>query len=239
MKPTVLTREVEKGVLYLLADSKRVSKALMHVIKDLAGKKIKVADIYTEQDRAAYAAKLPQGVAVKPTIPSGQGTPASASVGDVGAKKSSKAKTPKKRDRLIPSDCVLNIPPGRISDIEVELRRKLSLDNHANAISVLFRVFVELSVDGYINDEQPTGVTADDKLRKKIEKVASDLQAKKKLNQQQARAIRAANLEHSFLAPGVATMHDYVHNEYVFPAPTDLRQHWNSLQPFMKAIWTT
>ena len=137
----------------------------MHVIKDLADKKIKVADIYTEQDRAAYAAKLPQGVAVKPTIPIGQGTPVSASVGDVSAKKSSKAKTPKKRDRLIPSDCVLNIPSGRISDIEVELQTKLSLDNHTNAVSVLFRVFVELSVDGYINDEQPTGVTADDKLR--------------------------------------------------------------------------
>ena len=73
---------------------------------------------------------------------------------------------------------------------------------------------------------------------RRLRQVASDLQAKTKLNKQQARAIRAANLDQSFLAPGVATMNDYVHNEYVFPSSTDLRQHWNSLQPFMGAIWT-
>ena len=238
--PAVRSRlgvEVDKGVLYLLADPKRVSKAFMYVIRDLANKNIKVKDIYDERQRAAYAAKLPRGVAVKSTVQSGQGTPASASVGDVSPTKASKARTPRKRDRLIPGDCVLDIPSGRISDIEVELQ-KLSLDNYTNAVSVLFRVFVELSVDTYIDDEQPAGVTSDDKLRKKIEGVSIDLQAKKKLNKQQARAIRSANVENSFLAPGVATMHDYVHNLYVFPAPTDLRQHWNSLQPFMKAIWT-
>ena len=240
--PAVRSRlgvEVQNGVLYLLADPARVSKALMYVVRDLADKKLKVANIYTERQRATYAAKLPRGVAVTAKASTGQGTPASQYAAAGGTPpSSSKSKTPKKRDRLIPYDCLLSIPSGRISDIEVELRSKLSLDKHTNAVSVLFRVFVELSVDFYINDMGLDEITADDKLRKKIEKVASDLQAKKKLNKQQARAIRAANLDQSFLAPGVATMNDYVHNEYVFPSSTDLRQHWNSLQPFMAAIWT-
>ena len=233
--------EVLGGVLRLRADVDSVSRALMHVVNDLASRRIKVGDIYRKEHRERYASKLPARVVVKPTIPSGQGLPVSAKTAGSSTKRKTRkqSRAAKKRDRLIPPDCVLAIPPGRISDIYVELRKKLSLESHTNAVSVLFRVFVELTVDAYINDNSISGVKTDDKLRKKIEKVAIDLESKKKLNKQQARAIRSANLEHSFLAPGVATMNDYVHNKYIFPAPTDLRQHWNSLQAFIAAMWAT
>lgn len=229
--------ELQKGQLALLADEKRIAKALMYVINDLVSGKTKVGHVYTLSQRKKYARDLPADVVVTPTVKSGQGTAASS--GSASAKKSKAAKggSTRKRDRLIPKDCVLSIPNGRIHDIELELRR-LSLEEHTNAVSVLFRVFLELSVDSYIDDNALAGVDNDSKLRVKVEKVANDLEAKKKINKQQARAIRSANMDHSFLAPGANTMNDYVHNEYIFPAPSDLRAHWNSLQPFITAIWT-
>jgi len=96
---------------------------------------------------------------------------------------------------------------------------------------------VELSVDAYL-DKHPLGIDRDAKLRVKIEKVAIDLETRKKINKQQGRAIRAANMSHSTLAPGANTMNDYIHNEHIFPAPSDLRQHWSSLQPLIAAMWT-
>jgi hypothetical protein len=230
--------EVQRGVLSLLADEAAVARALMHVVNDLTSGRTKVSDIYTTGQRQKYAKELPTDVVVKPTVKSGHGVAASSSASPATAKrKAARRATVRKRDRLIPKDCVLNIPTGRIQDIEGELR-KLSLEDTTNAVSVLFRVFVELSVDAYLTDHPISGVTDDDKLRKKIEKVSLDLEAKRKLNKQQARAIRSANMDHSFLAPGVNQMNDYIHNEHIFPSPSDLRAAWNSVQPFVAAMWT-
>jgi len=229
--------EVQRGVLTLLADERAVAKALMHVVRDLASGNTRVGDIYTLPQRQKYARELPAGIVVTPTIKSGQGIAASASASPATASKATARHVTRKRDRLIPRDCVLSIPSERIHDIEGELR-KLSLEDTTNAVSVLFRVFLELSVDAYLDDHPIAGVTANDKLRKKVEKVSIDLETKKKLTKQQARAIRSANMEHSFLAPGVNTMNDYVHNEHIFPSPSDLRAAWNSTQPFIAAMWT-
>ena len=223
------------GVLRLRADNTRVAKALMYIVDDLASHRIKVRHIYTKEQREQYATGLPSHLVVTPTIPHGKGPAASNQFRDAVTKSAARktAGIPKKRDRLIPRDCVLSIPPGRIKDIYGELR-KLSLENYTNAVSVLFRVFVELSVDAYLADNRLSEENPNqEKLRVKIESVSLDLQRKKKLNKQQGRAVRSANLDHSTLAPGVATLNGYVHNEHVFPAPTDLRQHWNSLQPFV------
>lgn len=227
--------ETQKGDLHLLADEGRIAKALMHIINDLTSGTTKVGQIYTKAQRQAYAKNLPADIAVKPTTKSGHGTAATSTTSS-GSGTKPHARTPRKRDRLIPRDSVLSIPKGRIYDIEVELR-KLSLEDSPNAVSVLFRVFTELSVDSYLEDH-PLGATDNDKLRKKIELVANDLEAKKKINKQQGRAIRSANQAHSSLAPGSNTMNDYVHNEYIFPSAGDLRALWSSLQPFITAIWT-
>lgn len=227
--------EVRNGVLCLLADDKRVAKALMYIVNDLVSGPTKVGHIYKKRQRVEYANAIPAAVVVTPTIKSGEGIPAGA--GGVPVKKAGAAtRSPKKRDKLIPRDCVLSIPGGRIHDIEIELRR-LSLEDHTNAVSVLFRVFIELSADAYI-DTNALGVAQDAALQKKMAAAVGDLVTKKKLTGTQATPVRRACQKDSFLAPSVTLMHQYVHNRHVFPAPGDQRAHWDSLQPFIAAMWT-
>ena len=60
------------------------------------------------------------------------------------------------RTALIPRECHLNINPPRINSIYIELLT-LTVNQYANACAVLFRVFIELSVDHAI--EQNTLMT--------------------------------------------------------------------------------
>jgi hypothetical protein len=228
--------ELQNGKLHLLADEARIAKALMYVVNDLATGKTKVGHIYTKSLRQKYANKLPADIVVTPTVKSGHGTAASAGATSGPAKARKAARSGKKRDRLITRDCVLSIPAGRINDVEIELR-KLSLEDHTNAVSVLFRVFIELSVDAYMEDH-PLGLTEMAALQKKMTAVATDLVAKKKLTERQRTPVSRACQKDSFLAPSIDLMHQYVHNPHVFPAPGDLRANWDSLQPFIAAMWT-
>ena len=235
--PSVRTRlglELQKRVLYSIGDGDKVARSLMHVIDDLLSGKTKVGDIYTKEQRAAYATKLPT---VPRTVASGHGVPLASGTHRPSVATATATRTTRQRDKLIPRDCPLGIPSGRIHNIEKELRR-LSLKDHTNAISVLFRVFLELSVDVYIEGHfGPIPKGDRTALQKKIADVLEDLLSQKKLTAKQATPVRTACQRDSFLAPSMTMMHEYVHNPHVFPAPGDLRAYWDSLQPFVRAIW--
>jgi hypothetical protein len=228
---------VEDGQLRLLADARKVSKALMYIVNDLISGKVPVSKIYHVDQRQAYANKLPKSVVVKTSAGARPSPAPGANKGLGKAKTSTPATRPRVRDTLIPSDCILKVTDTRTRDVEGELRR-LSLSDYPNAIGVLFRVFLELSSDAYITTNKLAGTHVDQALQKKLFAVASHLIDQKKLTSQQVVPVRRACARDSFLAPSITLMHQFVHNPHIFPAAGDLRAYWNSLQPFVMAIWS-
>lgn len=237
--PEIATRlgiEFRNGQLRLLASETKVAKAVMHIIHDLTRpdkKKLATKDIYTKDQRVEYVEKLPANLLVaKPTKKKKAVVPAApVKVRPVVVRPHAP------RDYLIPTDCVMSITDQKLLDIERELRA-LSLEHHTNAVSVLFRVFLELCCDSYITRLGLQNDILRDKLRIKMTDVANDLVSRKQLSESQARPVRHAAQKNTYVAGSVASLHEYVHNLNEFPQPTDLRNGWNSLQPFFVAVWS-
>jgi hypothetical protein len=223
--------------LKAVGDEDAVAKALMHVVNDIANGTLKVGHVYTADQRNAYADRLPSDIVVAPARTPDTAVPLGDAAAQQAAKKGPAApRLAKPREHLIPRDCVLQIHDARIHQIETELRR-LKLEDYPNAVSVLFRVFLELSVDAYIG-RVPLATPDKAALGTKLEAVTSDLVTHKKLTGQQAKPVRAAAQKNRFLAPSVTTMHQWVHNQYMFPGPSDLRADWDNLQPWFVAVWS-
>ena len=217
-------------------------KPLLRIISDLAHEKIKVKDIYSASDRKKYLRKistaLPKMVPELP-IP----TPLAAANPALVAPKHSaigvrRSTVQRVRKALIPSSCAMNISNSKILQIYRELRT-LDVVEYSNAVAVLFRVFVELSIDHYIQQENLMPPTQADncKLRDKLKKSADSLESSGKLLRDQAKASRAAAQDQQLLHTSITTMNQYVHNRHFSPRPSDLRASWDNLQPFLEAIW--
>ncbi len=121
--------------------------------------------------------------------------------------------------------------------IERELRT-LNLTEFTNAVTVLFRVFIELSLDSYAGRMQVPNASVHDKPSKKLEEVANHLKNNGRLSEQAAKPVKLAWQKGSYLSPSIVLMHEYIHNQHMVPAPSDLLAHWDSLQPFIVALWT-
>ena len=224
--------EWKDNTLIVTGEEAAVATALLYVADDLSKGRITVRDLDRREDRIRYADSLPPEIVVDQ-----QTSQASRRADVTTSQRVPTAKSRQRtRDRLIPGSAALNVTDTRIGDIENELKR-LSLQQYPNAVSVLFRVFLELSADAFIESAALPGVNEHSSLGSKLQAVTSDLLAKKKLTSQQARVVRRASQRNSYLGPSITGMHEYIHNKHMFPGPADLRAEWDSLQPWFKAVW--
>ena len=197
------------------------------------------------EDRRQFANELPEDIVVTSTDEASNGFDiASFGHPDAGKpiptersnQKKSREGTAKPRVHLIPQDCVMNITDERLRRIAGELR-KLHIEDFTNSVGVMMRVFIELSGDSYITRNGLSGITERSPLDKKINAIATDLQNRSKLSEKQVKPVLKACERGSLLAPSVTLMHEYVHNPYMFPSASDLRNAWDNLQPYMVALW--
>jgi hypothetical protein len=202
------------------------------------GKPFSVKDIYDANDQKKFFNKIvhkhpkPARGAKRWTIN------ANTSVGDTerGQPKRNKPNRPtSERKKLVPKNTNVLPPMGRANDILHELRR-YEVETCRNAVSVLFRVFLEFSVEAYMTRRAVLGVTSADTLAKKLRAVIQHMEdngimTKKDLTT----ANKAANDPHSMFS--TVQLNAYVHNVNFYPSASELKTSWDNLEPFIEKLW--
>ena len=136
-----------------------------------------------------------------------------------------------KRKYLIPNDVILKINNPRLNQIYKELK-SLELARYTNSASVLFRVFIEFTVDEFIKSKGITGIHPNTNLKDKIMRCVEFLKSNQLISDDEAKPVRiCASNPDSFFS--TTSFNAYVHNINMIPDPHTLKSTWNNLSKFI------
>jgi len=145
------------------------------------------------------------------------------------------------RVTLVPKGFKLSLPSGKINDVFSMELKKLHVINHRHAVSVLFRVFFEFTLDDYItkhgislptdNRGRPT-----DSLKARLTNVVNHTEKSKLLTKDELKPIRNAISNKNALVAS-DTLNAYVHSKLLNPDPMELKITWNNVELFIQRLW--
>lgn len=144
------------------------------------------------------------------------------------------------RNYLIPKTCILTIHEAKINNIYHELKDDLLIDDSGkavpNAVGVLFRVFLEISLDHYAKMNSH-GFKKTDTINQKISWVVKSLEGKKydKKKFGNINKVGSATGTQSYLS--IENFHEYVHSGTTQPTSSELKGKWDNLQEFFEILW--
>jgi hypothetical protein len=242
--------DVKDRQLILRMPEEEAIARLSIIVTDVANKRITVSDIETREDRVNYA----QDVASRPLpklISGTEATTTGKSTDSVSGKDSSTKSIAPDRKTIIPKRFKLSIVQPRINRIYHELQ-KLNSEQFVNCCAVMFRVFVELSLDDFAQrhnislrvtqNSKPSAIgskptSKEMTLREKLSIITNFLETNGSCNKAELKGVRAliANRDHVL---SVDSLNAYVHNKDYSPTPMDLRITWDNLQVFIERLWT-
>jgi hypothetical protein len=244
---------IKDGKLVANKNSEWLMTTLTEIINVIAkeeyeGEKFTVENIYSLNKRIQFidsiVKKQPQSkVSKSEWIVSGSPIASKRSTSEVkSTKKPSKPSTDTTEDRseLIPKKFKLELPSGKINDVWDELK-KLDVVKYRHAVSVLFRVFLEFSLDHYVKKfeiELPKngkGQTVDS-LKTRLEHVLKHVKSTKLMADGELKPLNhAISNKNSLLAPD--TLNAYVHSSWLNPDPLQLKLTWNNAELFIERLW--
>jgi len=230
---------LNKGGLETTLPENEVLKGLTRIVHDAAHGQLPVSVVETKEHRANYIKEFPSSELPSATAPQVSSHPVGAgTAASTGTKAVRSIPPPTKRSTLIPHNCRIAITESKSNNIYHELR-KIHLEQYPFAISVLFRVFLELSIDHYIGAQKLKTSTELDQIsmRSKLDVATSNLPDKGGMTKAQANLIRSFGNTQKFLAASIDNFHAYVHDQHFSAGRSDMIAAWDSLEPFFKKFW--
>ena len=204
--------------------------ALKRVVTDLADQKITLDDIWDTESKVAYIDTLDQE-GVLPTIADKLQTAPTPSLPKPPRPNPA---MPKPWPHLIPQIDYRVAWTARLQrhrEIWEELQFRLVLSEHPNAISVLLRVLLELSIDSYITQTALPSVHENDKLALRAVKVAEDMAAKGRIDKKYLGLIKKMQQGEALVS--MDTLNRYVHSPNFNVSPEHLKMLWGTLADFV------
>jgi hypothetical protein len=255
----VTTKELQSRAGFELKDGKLISTAdkkwLHGVLTDVAttiangvrnGDKFTERSIDTVEKREEFVSHLVNAHPAKKKLSSAwtvNGEPTKIPNKAKNTKSASTKGTLSTGDQpnLIPKRFRLVLPSGKINDVFIELK-KLDVTTYRHAASVLFRVFIEFSLEHYI-DKNSVSLPkdnkghVDDRLATKLKHVVAHMRTNGVMTQKELKPVDAAisNI-HSVLAAN--TLNAYVHSRWMNPEPLELKVAWANFELFIEKLWT-
>jgi hypothetical protein len=220
-----------------------VIKPLRKIVLDLAHEVMNVTKLKSKEQQVTYISKLGKDL---PNLSkrSGISKPIDGLEESDFKKPAQKPKPRPKpapvRKSLIPRDCYLTVANPKIAEITKELR-SLPLVDYPHSISVLFRVFLEQSVDHYLTaagislEVKTPGGNKDKNLRKKIGEAIDEMVKKGTVKKNLDGVAKGIDDKQSPIF--VDTLHNYIHNRFFSPTERDLKVAWDNAQLFFEIIW--
>jgi len=249
------TLDSEGGLAFNL-DPKEVAKAVSKIINDFGSSGDKtVRDIINKSERETYRDEFTSKntpntkKALKDVVPVGENV----KPGNRPNKRSGKKNTgkfqyanPKDRKKLIMSGISMPINPSkhnRPRRVYEELRQlplQTASHTYPNAIALLIRTFLEMSVDAFIKNKKikhpsPTG-WKDISLTERAKVVTHYIKDNDLLNSDEIKVITKV-LGSSKKLANPNTLNDYVHNIKQVVSPKDLIDIWDTYVDFLSCIW--
>lgn len=233
-----------KGKLLSDYNQHNVISALVKVVEDIVSPDFSVKKIYNKEKRKQYIDEL--GINIQETEKE-NGTWSLANIGNELEKEvetgTSEVKNSKrssiKRASLIPNKFQLTIENPRILQIFSELK-KTSMRSSPNAVAVLFRVFLELTIDSFINihglQKNTNTASEEHNLIGKCSRVLEYLRKNNLIVQEKLTGIQH-ELRDSTSIFSIESLNAYVHNMHFSPKEDNLRIGWDNVEPFFEVVW--
>ncbi len=237
---------VKRGKLVTALPAAEVLKPLRRIVIDLATKRRRVGSLMKTEQMLEYvlsfdkdsAPDLSKATATERMVDEIPG----AEFGRAAPRRPRRRSDPSDRKEVVPKACSLTISDNRIAEIHKELRT-LKLDDAPNAIAVLMRVFLELSIDHFMAASKIAktfvakgGRTVEMSLDKKLAETVAALISFGVPKDTFQPITRDLSVPSSPM--NVDLLHMYVHNRFATPSPAELKSAWDHAQPLFEQIWS-
>jgi len=102
-------------------------------------------------------------------------------------------------------------------------------------VGVLFRVFLEISID-YFLEKEGINLSSETKLSGKITKCAEFMESNNIATKKQLTNIRKVATDKNHILC-IQNFHDYIHSYKTQPSSSDLKLKWDNLDEFFQLLW--